>query len=389
MNMRLHSVMVRLTLSYIAVAMLTSLLIIVVSYGLGSVEWLPAVSSAEEIVQPILSFSDPMGAVQLELFEVGAVPLTLIVAAIVGLLSIPSALLLVWLTGRPLAKRLDHIATASRAFAEGEHHVRVADAAPDEVGQVAQQFNNMADALQQQVHLLRSLAQENAALARTVEAAAAHGERIRLSQDLHDALSQQLFSLTYGLSSLSVLIRQDAEAGASRAELLSGMSEKALLDLRAMLLQLRPQAMTEKGLAATVREIAAQWEQLYAVPVHLVFTLDEQVYSTVVQQTLCLILQEALINTAKHANARNVTIRLQAQPQGITLRLQDDGIGLDLHSIQSGYGLIHIRERAEAIGGVLTLHSSAETGTGITVYLPHGANQFDSSTADPEYNARQ
>jgi NarL family two-component system sensor histidine kinase LiaS len=388
MKIRLHSVMVRLTLSYIAVAMLTSLLIVVVSYGLGYVEWLPAVSSDEEIFQPGLSFGDPMGAIQLDVFEVGAVPFTLIVAAVVGLLSIPSALLLVWLTGRPLARRLDRIAAASRAFAEGEHDVRVADAAPDEVGQVAQQFNNMADALQQQVHLLRSLAHENAALAQTAEATGGHAERLRLSRDLHDALAQQLFSLTYGLSSLSVLIRQDANVGAARAELLSTMSEKALLDLRAMLLQIRPHTLSEKGLVATVREIKGKWEELYAVPVNLVITLNEQIYSSVIQQTLCLILQEALLNTAKHANAQSVTIRLQAQPQGITLSVQDNGKGLDTHSLQAGYGLIHMRERAEAIGGVLTLHSSAETGTGITVYLPHGSSQFDAPTPDPEYNAR-
>lgn len=369
MRIRLHSVMTRLTLSYIAVAVLTTMLIVVVSYGLGSIEWLPAVSSEDEVYQPSISLTDPLGVVQFDVLEITAVPFTLVIAIVVGLLSIPAALLLVWLTGRPLARRLVQIAAFSQQFAEGNHHIRVADATPDEVGQVAQQFNNMADALQQQVHLLRSLAQENATLARTAEEAAVHGERIRLSQDLHDALAQQLFSLTYGLSSLSVLIRQDPNAGAARADLLSVMSEKALLDLRTMLLQIRPHALPEKGLAATVKTIVTQWERLYGIPANLILRFDKQIDSVVVQQNLCLILQEALINTAKHAHASSITICLEAQLDGVSLTIQDDGVGFTDQPSTRGYGLVHTRERAQAIGGVLTIHSSADSGTRIHVYL--------------------
>lgn len=365
-----HSVIVRLTISYISVAILTSLLIVVVSYSLQSVEWQP-VTSSNATSSLTTSFTDPLGMIEVDVLEMTAVPMTLVIAAAVGILSIPAALLLVWLTGRPLARRLGRIAAASHQFASGDHAVRVVDATPDEVGEVAQQFNNMADALQQQVHLLRSLAQENAALARTVEAAATHAERIRLSQDLHDALAQQLFSLTYGLSSLPDLIRHNASAGAARADVLSEIAEKALLDLRAMLLQVRPYTQSEKGFATTIRDIVAAWQHLYDIPVDLVIVLDEQVYSAVVQHTLCLILQEALINTAKHARASTLSIRLQVQPPGITLTIQDNGIGFITKPVRSGYGLTHMRERAEAIGGVMTLHSSEGGGTVVSVYVPH------------------
>jgi NarL family two-component system sensor histidine kinase LiaS len=370
MKPRSHSVIVRLTLSYIAVAMLTSLLVVVVSYGLGSVEWQFSERNAGEIASNSTVFADPFGVIEFDLLGITVLPFTLVFAAAVGILSIPAALLLVWLTGYPLVKRLRRIATVSRQFAEGNYQVRVVGGIPDEVGQVAQQFNDMADALQQHIHLLRSLAQENAMLAQTVETAAAQAERIRLSQDLHDALAQQLFSLTYGLSSLATVIRQNPEEGALRANMLAEIAEKALLDLRGMLLHLRPQVQAEKGLAATVRDITQHWQTLYHIPVEVTIVLNEAEFRAVVREALCLILQEALTNVAKHAHATQVTVDIQNENQSILLRVQDNGVGIPASKVPSGFGLTHMRERAEAVGGTFSVQSSASTGTCVQVHLP-------------------
>jgi two-component system, NarL family, sensor histidine kinase LiaS len=365
-----QSVLVRLTLSYIAVAMLTSLLIVLVSYGLGSVEWQKSERDYTYNSDELLSIADPFGVIQFDVLGISVLPFTLVFAGVVGMLSIPAALLLVWLTGYPLAKRLERVANASRRFADGDYQARVVDTTPDEVGQVAQQFNNMADALQQHVHLLRSLAQENAMLAQTAESAAAHAERIRLSQDLHDMLAQQLFSLTYGLSSLTAMIRQDPEAGAVRADTLAKIAEQALLEVRALLLQLRPQTFVEKGLVSAIREITQQWQSVYGIPINAVIALKDPSFGSVLRQTLCLILQEALANAVKHAHATMVTVQLHTDEHEIVLQVQDNGIGISTHKAVHGFGMTHMRERAEAVGGMLIIRSSANTGTCVEVRLP-------------------
>src|SRR5687768_16941893 len=110
-------------------------------------------------------------------------------------LALPSALLLSWLLDGPLARRLRAITRTSRRFAEGELAARIGDRAPDEVGDLARQFDEMAGSLTQTIAALRDLARENAELARQIEVSARQAERLRLSRDLHDEIAQQLFSL--------------------------------------------------------------------------------------------------------------------------------------------------------------------------------------------------
>jgi HAMP domain-containing protein len=126
----------------------------------------------------------------------GLGPSLLAISLLTAVVAIPPALLLTWLIAGPLARRLRAITRTSQRFAEGDLDARIGDRHADEVGMLAQQFDDMASTLTQSIVTLRDLAQQNSELARQVEATAIQAERLRLARDLHDDIAQQLFSLS-------------------------------------------------------------------------------------------------------------------------------------------------------------------------------------------------
>src|SRR5690606_23072342 len=102
---------------------------------------------------------------------------------------------------------------------------------------------------------LRELAQRNAQLAQDVEQVAVQNERMRLSRDLHDAIAQRLFSLTASTTSLPALIERDAARGAAQARTIAELAENTLLDLRALLVELRPTNLLRYDLGEALQKL--------------------------------------------------------------------------------------------------------------------------------------
>ncbi|MBE7552517.1 MAG: PAS domain S-box protein [Anaerolineales bacterium] len=202
---------------------------------------------------------------------------------------------------------------------------------------------------------------------------AALEERQRLARELHDAVTQTLFSASLIAEVLPEMWERDPARSRRLLQDLKQLSRGALAEMRTLLLELRPAALREAKLGDLIRQLAEAFTGREGVPVTV--ELDRQgAFPGDMQVSLYRITQEALNNIAKHAGASRVTIQLQRTPGGsgplkrVELKISDDGCGFDPASVPLDHlGLGIMRERAEAIGATLDIISRPSRGTQIKV----------------------
>jgi signal transduction histidine kinase len=204
-------------------------------------------------------------------------------------------------------------------------------------------------------------------------------ERSRLARDLHDSVTQSLFSASLVAEILPQVWQRDPDEAVRSLEQLRRLTRGALAEMRAMLLELRPTALLESKLDDLLRQLA----EAMAGRADVTVTPDVQPVPALppeVHVTFYRIAQEALQNVAKHAEAGNVALRLEASPPlepeqangdwrgQVRLQVSDDGKGFDPASVQANrLGLRIMRERAESIGARLTVEARPSQGTQITL----------------------
>ncbi len=292
-----------------------------------------------------------------------------------AVLASPVALILARFTAGGLTRRLDQITGTARRFAGGEFTVRVSDRQHDDVGQLAQQFNSMADTLQQNVDILRDLAQRNANLAREAEEAAIEVERLRLSRDLHDSIAQRLFSLNANAATLPGMIERGDADVLVQAQRIATLAEQAQLDLRSMIVDLRPETVKRRGLSGAIDDLCADWQRVNSTQVECAIVLQGRRIPVGVEDAVYRITQEALNNIAKHAGAKQVSVSVLEGANSLTLSVSDDGGGFDYETVndksrRAHFGLIGMRERARSVGGTLDVESDLERGTTVRLVVP-------------------
>jgi two-component system nitrate/nitrite sensor histidine kinase NarX len=212
-----------------------------------------------------------------------------------------------------------------------------------------------------------AVAIENARLYEQAQELAVVQERNRLARDLHDAVTQTLFSASLIADVLPRLWERDPDEGRHRLEELRELTRGALAEMRTLLLELRPAALADAGLGDLLRQLAESITGRARVPV-TVAVEGQRPLPLDVKVALYRIAHEALNNVAKHAGASQATVSLCCQPKQIELRVSDDGRGFDSESIPpESLGLGIMRERAEDIGATLTVESEIEHGTEVMV----------------------
>ena len=269
--------------------------------------------------------------------------------------AIPIAIVLSLGIMRPLAQRLQRIAGASRRFAQGDIAARTGEQASDEIGQLGQQFDAMAATISHQLQELRALAEQNSALTLALEANARAAERATLARDLHDAVSQHLFSLAMGASNLGALIRQQPVVAAQQAEQLAAIAEEAQEELRSVLRRLRPGVRDDQSLVESLQQLCGDWQARYGIATASNFQLGAAPLPALLADVLYRVCQEGLNNVARHAAATQVQVTLIQQAHAVLLMLVDDGRGFDPQTQTAGLGLLGMRERVRAVGGTVTI----------------------------------
>lgn len=294
------------------------------------------------------------------------------VALLLAVVAIPISVILIGVFARPFLRRIKHVAEASQRFADGDLSARVLDAHHDEVSTLARQFDTMADVLQQNIYTLRDLLRSNTELTEQAEQAAIQSERLRLARDLHDELAQQLFSLSASSAAIPNLIAQDATTAVLQARQVAVLAEQTLVSLRSLLVDLRPGGLLDMGLAQGLRELCAEWERKHQIALELSVIISRERFSAPLQTAVFQIVRESLSNVGKHAQATQVNVTLVEGRQQLVLSISDNGKGLqpgDLNKYEH-FGLVNMRERAEALGGALYRESESGRGTTIRVVLP-------------------
>jgi len=220
-----------------------------------------------------------------------------------------------------------------------------------------------------------ALALENAKLRIIESEAAAAAERSRLARDLHDAVTQTLFSASLMADVLPRLWERVPSEGRRVLDDLRRLTRGALAEMRSLLFELRPSALAEAKLDCLLRQLAEAVTGRARLSVTASVT-DLPSLPRDVQTALYRIAQEALNNAARHAGATHVELVLRALPQAVEVRIADNGRGFDAARVSSGHlGLGIMRERAEAIGARLLIDSERARGTSVTVTWPRPAPQ--------------
>jgi signal transduction histidine kinase len=223
-----------------------------------------------------------------------------------------------------------------------------------------------------------AIAIENAHLYEQARQTAALQERSRLARDLHDAVTQTLFSASLIAEALPLSWEQDRREGEQLLSELRQLSRGALAEMRTLLLELRPAALVETELRDLLQQLAEAATGREGIPV-TVAVEGECVLPPDVHVALYRVAQEALNNVVKHSRARQVTISLHCTPlpsteggekrgQKVELHVRDDGCGFDPNNVSPDHlGLGIMRERAQAIEARLEIESQPGEGTRVTM----------------------
>jgi signal transduction histidine kinase len=199
-------------------------------------------------------------------------------------------------------------------------------------------------------------------------------ERSRLAHELHDAVSQKLFSLRLTAQAAAALVDRDPSRAKGELQQVAVLAAEAADELRAAVVELRPAALDEDGLVATLRTQIQVLDRAHAARV----TFDccgVRALPASQEEAFLRVAQEALHNALRHSGAHRVDVTLARRGTGAVLRVTDDGSGFDPKAIRRAgrhLGLVSMRDRASGVGGTLTVESAPGKGTTIEMEVPGG-----------------
>ena len=218
-----------------------------------------------------------------------------------------------------------------------------------------------------------AIAIENARLYEQAQALAALEERQRLARELHDSVSQALYGISLGAHTARTMLDRDPAQVAGPLDYVLELADAGLAEMRALIFELRPESLETEGLVSALTKQAAAVQARHGMVVSLDLC-DEPVLPLQVKQELYRIAQEALHNTAKHAHASMVNVRLDQTPEALLLEVRDDGVGFDVTASFPGHlGLRSMQERVALLGGTCEIESTPGTGTCLRICISGAA----------------
>lgn len=299
-----------------------------------------------------------------------------------------TALLLVslgaWWYARRITRPLEELTAAARSLAAGSFDRPVRIASQDELGVLGASFEEMRvrlkkdfdDRLRWEEELERQVQERTQTVRQLLDKVitAQEEERKRVARELHDGAAQDLAALLVALDGVEVALAM-SEPQRGLIQGIKREARQALQEVRRLLLDLRPSALDELGLAPAVRWFLESRLMGLGIRGSVHVEGAERRLPAALETTLFRIVQEAVNNAARHAAPRNVLVRLKFGPEEVVATIEDDGKGFDPARLDSptgrgGLGLVGMRERAALAGGRVEVESQPGIGSRITVQIP-------------------
>ncbi|WP_374720832.1 sensor histidine kinase [Peribacillus tepidiphilus] len=237
-----------------------------------------------------------------------------------------------------------------------------------EIESIYQKMNKLKQHVSEQIALTQKLANERAEDQEKRVQEMVSQERNRLARELHDSVSQQLFAASMMMSAITERKLEDDFEG-KQLKMVEQMIHQSQLEMRALLLHLRPVPLKGKTLQEGIKELLMELSQ--KVPLKITWKVEDISLDKGVEDHLFRILQESVSNTLRHAKASSLEVLLICREGMIIMRVTDDGQGFEVDTSKTGsYGLQNMHERALEIGGTLKVVSVMNKGTRLEVKVP-------------------
>jgi signal transduction histidine kinase len=248
----------------------------------------------------------------------------------------------------------------------------------DEIEELATDFNRMTQSLLRArteledwaLELERRVQERTAQVVEQKEQLAVLEERQRVARELHDSITQALFTLTLTLESAQAFAKKDPSRVPTLVERAHQIAKSALAETRALISDLRPTALEQRGLADALLEQLTEISTRNHIPIEFQSRGITRLASAI-EDALYRIALEAVNNAVNHAHATRILIELAQRDTAVTLIVTDDGAGFDSSAEYAGhYGLTTMRERARALGGKMQIESESGNGTTVRAVIP-------------------
>ena len=231
---------------------------------------------------------------------------------------------------------------------------------------------NQAIIALQNAQLYRNLRQEKERLIEVQEEA-----QKKLARDLHDGPTQGVAALAMRANFVRRLLERDPKAAGEELFKMEDLARRTTKEIRHMLFTLRPLVLESHGLAVALVQLGEKMRETHSqnVIVEAEPGLDQRLELNH-QGVLFYIVEEAVNNARKHAQAEHIWVRLKVQGDVLGVEIQDDGVGFNVGAVDANYerrgslGMVNMRERAEMISGIVRIDSSEARGTRVMVYVP-------------------
>jgi NarL family two-component system sensor histidine kinase LiaS len=265
--------------------------------------------------------------------------------------------------------QLRKVAQALQQIEQGTMTELEADQPPEDFQEIWERLQKIHKQWIEQTKRSQKLATEKAEHQEVLIQEIISQERNRLARELHDSVSQQLFAASMMMSAVMEGKPSSDDLETKQLKMVEQMIQQSQLEMRALLLHLRPVQLKGKSLQEGMKELLLELSQ--KVPIQIKWKIEDAPLDKGVEDHLFRILQESVSNTLRHAKATILEVLLIQRDGFIILRVVDDGIGFDVNHSKSGsYGLQNMYERAAEIGGTLKIISLKNKGTRLEVKVP-------------------
>lgn len=259
------------------------------------------------------------------------------------------------MTASGMVLRLERVSQVTDAWSQGDFSEFIEDPAGDEISQLANHLNTMAEQLQQFIKRNQEMVISE--------------ERSRLARDLHDSAKQEALAASFHLGTALTLFERDPESAKSHLIEADNLVDSVRVELTDLIHELRPPSMNGAHYDETLNEYLIEWA--HQTGIRATFNMEGFIdLSLEIKQAIYRIMQEALANVARHSSAANVKVILNFRENQVEFCVSDDGLGFDAQGKHDGMGLDSMRERVESLKGDFSIQSEPGRGTKVCVTLP-------------------